>query len=65
MSKRIYLAGPEVFLLNAKEIGKRKKALCRKYGFEGVFPLDVEVDAGGQQNLHNYFRRFSIYHQGR
>jgi nucleoside 2-deoxyribosyltransferase len=41
---RIYLAGPEVFLTNAKEIGEHKKVLCRKYGFEGVFPLDNEVD---------------------
>lgn len=40
---RIYLAGPEVFLREAKTIGERKKALCRKYGFEGVFPLDNEV----------------------
>lgn len=41
---RVYLAGPEVFLANAKEIGEQKKALCRKYGFEGVFPLDVEAE---------------------
>ncbi len=41
---RVYLAGPEVFLSNAKEIGKNKKTLCIKHGFEGVFPLDVEVD---------------------
>ena len=45
---RIYLAGPEVFLKNAKEIGERKKTLCRKYGFEGVFPLDNEVDTKGK-----------------
>jgi nucleoside 2-deoxyribosyltransferase len=45
---RIYLAGPEVFLKNAKEVGEQKKALCRKYGFEGVFPLDNEVDATGK-----------------
>jgi nucleoside 2-deoxyribosyltransferase len=43
--QRIYLAGPEVFLLNAKEVGEEKKALCRKYGFEGVYPIDVEVKA--------------------
>ncbi len=43
--KRVYLAGPEVFLPNAKEIGEHKKALCKKYDFEGVFPLDNEVDA--------------------
>jgi len=42
---RVYLAGPEVFLTNAKEIGKYKKELCRKYGFEGVFPIDFEVNA--------------------
>lgn len=41
--KRVYLAGPEVFLKEAKDIGEQKKALCRKYGFEGVFPLDTEV----------------------
>jgi nucleoside 2-deoxyribosyltransferase len=45
---RVYLAGPEVFLCNAKELGEKKKALCRKYGFEGVFPLDTEVDAEGK-----------------
>ena len=46
--KRVYLAGPEVFLANAKEIGENKKALCKKYGFDGVFPIDVEVDAKGK-----------------
>jgi nucleoside 2-deoxyribosyltransferase len=48
VTKRIYLAGPEVFLREAKEIGERKKALCRKYGFEGVFPLDNEVNVEGK-----------------
>jgi len=37
---RIYLAGPEVFLANAREIGERKRALCAEVGLEGVFPLD-------------------------
>jgi nucleoside 2-deoxyribosyltransferase len=46
--QRIYLAGPEVFLKNAKEIGEEKKALCRKYGFEGVFPIDIEIKAEGK-----------------
>lgn len=41
---RVYLAGPEVFLVNAKEIGEQKKTLCKEYGFEGVFPLDNEVN---------------------
>ena len=43
---KIYLAGPEVFLPHAIEIGQRKKALCRQYGFEGLFPFDNEVVAG-------------------
>jgi nucleoside 2-deoxyribosyltransferase len=45
---RIYLAGPEVFLTNAKEIGEQKKALCKKYGFEGVFPIDIELNTQGK-----------------
>ncbi len=45
---RIYLAGPEVFLSSAKEIGEQKKTLCKKYGFEGVFSLDVEIGAEGK-----------------
>lgn len=44
MPKKIYLAGPDVFLENAIEIGKIKKEICRRYGFEGLFPLDNEVD---------------------
>ncbi|WP_430461860.1 nucleoside 2-deoxyribosyltransferase [Thalassolituus sp. LLYu03] len=44
--KRIYLAGPEVFLPNANELGLRKKQLCRDYGFEGLFPLDTEIRMG-------------------
>ena len=41
---KLYLAGPEVFLRDATELGDAKKALCAKYGFEGVFPLDNQVD---------------------
>jgi nucleoside 2-deoxyribosyltransferase len=41
----IYLAGPDVFVPNAVEIGRRKKELCREFGFEGLFPADNEADA--------------------
>ncbi len=40
---QLYLAGPDVFVRDAVEIGRRKKQLCRKHGFEGLFPLDNEV----------------------
>jgi nucleoside 2-deoxyribosyltransferase len=40
---RIYLAGPEVFLPDAAEVGRRKQSLCDAYGFEGVYPIDPEA----------------------
>lgn len=40
---RVYIAGPEVFLYNAIEMGAKKKALCGKHGLYGVYPFDVEV----------------------
>ena len=45
--KRIYLAGPEVFLENHAEVSRRKKKICREHGFEGVFPLDAAFDFTG------------------
>jgi nucleoside 2-deoxyribosyltransferase len=44
---RIYLAGPEVFLPDALEVGSKKAALCGRHGFEGVFPLDAGLDMAG------------------
>lgn len=48
---RIYLAGPEVFLPEAKLAGERKAALCARAGFEGVFPLDQALDLDGLPRL--------------
>jgi nucleoside 2-deoxyribosyltransferase len=42
MSKRVYLAGPDVFLANAREIGASKRAVCARYGLIGVFPAEEE-----------------------
>lgn len=41
--KRIYLAGPEVFLDEGEALGEAKKALCQRYGFSGLFPTDKVV----------------------
>jgi nucleoside 2-deoxyribosyltransferase len=41
---RIYLAGPDVFLPNAKAAGEAKARLASQAGFEGVFPLDAVLD---------------------
>jgi len=45
--RRIYLAGPEVFLPDPLAAGRRKQALCAAHGFEGVFPLDAALDLAG------------------
>src|SRR5215472_4782684 len=42
MTVRVYLAGPEVFLANAREIGAQKRAICERHGLIGVFPGDEE-----------------------
>lgn len=42
---KIYLAGPEVFLPNAREVLDRKIDLTRRYGFVPVSPGDLEVPA--------------------
>jgi nucleoside 2-deoxyribosyltransferase len=43
--KTIYLAGPDVFLPDAIEMGNRKKTLCEEHGFVGFFPCDTEIDS--------------------
>ena len=40
---KMVLAGPEVFLPDLLVAARKKNELCRKYGFEGVFPLDNEI----------------------
>ncbi len=42
---KIYIAGPDVFEQNAVEIGEKYKAICKKYGHEGLYPLDNECDS--------------------
>ena len=46
MALKIYLAGPDVFLTDARGVGEQKKAMCWDFGFEGLFPLDNDEDAG-------------------
>ncbi len=44
---RVYLAGPDVFEPNPKELAEKLKAVCQKFGLEGVFPLDAELALEG------------------
>lgn len=41
---RVYLAGPEVFLPDAVEIGRRKREICSRHALIGLYPLDNEID---------------------
>jgi nucleoside 2-deoxyribosyltransferase len=45
--RRIYLAGPEVFLPSARALGTAKCRLLTAAGFEGVFPYDAALALEG------------------
>ncbi|GEO82972.1 nucleoside 2-deoxyribosyltransferase [Pararhodospirillum oryzae] len=45
--KRVYLAGPDVFLPDAARRARTLKERCAAHGLEGVFPLDGAVDLEG------------------
>jgi len=44
MSMKVYLAGPDVFLPDALEVGRQKTEICRRHGLTGLYPLDNVVD---------------------
>ena len=41
---KISRAGPDVFLPDTIEIGRRKAAVCARYGLTGLYPLDNAID---------------------
>lgn len=43
--RTLYLAGFDVFREDSIDYGKRLKALCRRYGFDGFYPLDNAAPA--------------------
>lgn len=53
MTLQIYLAGPDVFLPDAKSVGRRKCEMCAEYCFKGLFPLDQELDAPDAAAIFN------------
>jgi len=40
----IYLAGPDVFLPDAIDVGRSKVDICRRHKVTGLFPLDNTID---------------------
>ena len=53
---KIYLAGPDVFLPDALEIGRRKVAICARHGLTGLYPLDNDVDLAASDASRVIFR---------
>jgi len=44
MRARLYLAGPTVFHLEARQAGDRLKEICAQHGCEGLYPLDPALE---------------------
>jgi nucleoside 2-deoxyribosyltransferase len=52
----VYLAGPDVFLHDALDIGRRKVELCARHGLTGLYPLDNAVDPAAKDTSLLIFR---------
>jgi nucleoside 2-deoxyribosyltransferase len=53
---RVYLAGPDVFLPDAVDIGRRKAELCALHGLAGLYPLDKAIDLAAKDASLRIFR---------
>ena len=53
---KVYLAGPDVFLPDAVDIGRRKVELCMRHGLIGLYPLDNAIDIAAQDASLRIFR---------
>jgi nucleoside 2-deoxyribosyltransferase len=53
---KVYLAGPDVFLPDAVELGRRKVELCARHGLSGLYPLDNAVDLTAKDASLRIFR---------
>jgi nucleoside 2-deoxyribosyltransferase len=53
---KVYLAGPDVFLPDAVDIGRRKVDLCARYRLTGLYPLDNKIDLAAADASLQIFR---------
>jgi nucleoside 2-deoxyribosyltransferase len=56
VTMKIYLAGPDVFLPDAVDIGRRKAELCTRHGLIGLYPLDNAIDLAANDASLRIFR---------
>ena len=52
----VYLAGPDVFLPDALEVGRQKTEICRRHGLTGLYPLDNVVDRAATEASLQIFK---------
>jgi nucleoside 2-deoxyribosyltransferase len=57
----VYLAGPDVFLPNAREHALRKVAICARYGLQGQPPLNEDIESLAQ--MHESAAGIAIFHK--
>ncbi len=57
MNPRVYLAGPDVFFVDAEAWAERRKAICARHGLAAVSPLDpLAEEAAGWSELPEWQR---------
>ena len=57
---RIYLAGPDVFTRDPIALAEKKRDICARYGFEGVFPLDNNPELLTQDHKTPFHKALKI-----
>lgn len=62
MPLKLYLAGPEVFLPNARDVLDAKAAMTRAYGFEPICPGDIFIEPA--PTLHEFGLKISAVDEG-
>ncbi|WP_037066920.1 nucleoside 2-deoxyribosyltransferase [Allorhizobium undicola] len=62
MSLKLYLAGPEVFLPNAREVLDAKAELTRSYGFTPICPGDISIEPAPTR--HEFGLKISAVDEG-
>ena len=60
---RIYLAGFDVFRLDAAEYGRGLQRACASFGFEGIYPLGYIRLLTGANVKRVFARGTAFFHQ--
>ncbi|PRT53383.1 hypothetical protein B9G98_01003 [Wickerhamiella sorbophila] len=56
----VYIAGPDVFYPNARELAENARALAKQYGLTALIPTDNEVKDGTKQEISKAIFRANV-----